>query len=448
VRYIPPAGSRCPKRDLRCEWAGLAQAVQEAVLNSPRFARTYARAAALVLACLLTLPLVAQQAYTGQWLLDQRSGDSVQFTIRYSNDGEHRNWFNSSSWSTDAALSSLQGLNVANLNSSTGANLHFRVVRDAGAFDCVGWGRNGDASGHWTFEPSASYAQELRKRGLTTPAPSEQFDMAMADISIALVDELKNDGYHLDLSDLIRAGKHGVSVEYVRGMKAAGYKFDDIETLTKMRDHGVTPKYVQEMASFGYKNLAADDLRRLRDHGITGEYLRSMEQAGFKGLSAEQAVRLRDHGVTADFVAAMAKSGFQGLSAEELVRMRDHGVNSDYISGMIQAGYKDLSASDLTRLRDHGVSPSYVRELAQVGLTNLGTQELQRLRDHGVDAGYVRDLKAVGVTTTDAYELTRMRDVGVNASFVKEARERGFSTTDPGELVRLRTRGWDRRTAY
>ena len=432
----------------------------------------------LIAAAMFALTARAQEAFTGQWMIERQTSDSVQFTIRYSSDGWRNGGHWNSSWSTGTALAALQGLNTADLNSSAGTNVQFKVVRDAGTFDCTGWARGGDASGHWNFVPSATYAAELQKRGLNAPAPSEQFEMAMSDVTLSLVDELKNDGYHLDLTDLIRAGQHGVSLEYVRGMKTAGYKFDDLDALTKMRDHGVTPKYVQEMAAFGFKNLSADELRRLRDHGVTGEYMGGMEKAGYKGLSSDDAVRMRDHGVTPDFIAAMAQSGFKsmtaeelvrmrdhgvtpefiaamsrsgykGMSAEELVRMRDRGVNAEYISGMVQAGYKDLSASDLSRLREHGVTPTYVQELAKAGLGKLDAQDLQRMRDHGVDASYIRDLKAAGVTTTDSADLVRLRDHGVTASFVREAKEHGFSTTDPDELIRLRTRGWEtRRTSF
>src|SRR3954466_13588405 len=219
----------------------------------------------------------AQESFTGQWMIERRNADSVQFTLRYSSEGSRNgNWWNSS-WSTDTALASLQGLNTTDLNSSAGTNINFRMVRDAGTFECTGWAKNGDASGHWNFAGSPTFAAELKKRGLSTPAPSEQFDMAMSDVTLALVDELKTQGYHLDLTDLVRAGKHGVTLEYVRGMKNAGYKFDDLEALTKMRDHGVTPKYVQEMAAYGYKNLSADELRRMRDHGVTPDYLHGMD---------------------------------------------------------------------------------------------------------------------------------------------------------------------------
>src|SRR4051812_14801157 len=133
----------------------------------------------------------AQEAFTGQWLIDHGSADSVHFTLRYSSEGSRNGGFWNSMWSTDSPIASLQGLNTGTLNSSAGGNVQFKLVRDAGSFDCTGWAQNGDASGHWSFVSNANYAAELKKRGLSTPAPSEQFEMAMADVTLGLVDELK-----------------------------------------------------------------------------------------------------------------------------------------------------------------------------------------------------------------------------------------------------------------
>lgn len=401
-------------------------------------------AAVLITAIVLLIPARAQeQTFTGQWLLDRAQSGSARFELRYEASGD--GWSRNNYWSTDVPVASLQGLNLSDLASSAGATVRFKLVRDAGDFNCEGWAHDGNASGHWTFVPSPSYAAALKQRGIAAPLPREQFDLAMSDVTLALVDELKSEGYPLSLGELIRAGKHGVSLEYVQGMKQAGYRFSDLETLTRMRDHGVTPTYVQQMAAYGFKNLSADDLRRLRDHGVTADYLHAMEQAGYKNLSSEDAVHLRDHGVTPEFIAAMVKAGYTGLSADELSRMRDHGVTPDFIAAMAQAGYAGLPAYELSRLRDHGVTADYIRDMAQVGLTKLEPAELTRLRDHGVTASYVRELKDVGVVVGEAHELARLRDYGVDASFVREAKARGFSTSDPEELIRLRTRGLDAR---
>jgi len=403
-----------------------------------------ARIAAIAIASLMIVVVLAgaQEAFSGQWLLDHATADSIHLTIRYSSDGGSRGTWNSM-WSTDTAIASLRGLNMADLNSS-GTNVHFQIVRDAGSFDSTGWASNGAASGHWNFVANPNFAAELKKRGLAEPSAREQFELAMSDVTLALVDELKADDYRFELADLIRAARHGISLEYVRGMKAAGYRFDNLETLTRMLDHGVTPRYVQELANYGYKNLAADELRRLRDHGVTGEFLRGMEQAGYKSLSSDDVVRLRDHGVTPEYIGAMAQAGYKGIPAQELSRLRDHGVSGEYVRGMAEAGYKDLGTDELARLSDHGVNPNYIRELAEAGFKNLGTSELVRMQDHGVSASYIREMKAAGVSANSG-QLVRMRDHGVNGAFVREVKEHGFITTDPEELIRLRSQGIDAR---
>ena len=68
------------------------------------------RLAVIALLVMFAMSARAQETFTGQWMLERRSADSVQFTLRYSSDGYgHNGWWNSS-WSTDTALASLQGL--------------------------------------------------------------------------------------------------------------------------------------------------------------------------------------------------------------------------------------------------------------------------------------------------------------------------------------------------
>src|SRR5690349_22326010 len=101
----------------------------------------------LVASAMFAISARAEDAFTGQWMIEHRSGDSVQFTLRYSSEGSRNGgWWNNSSWSTGTPLASLQGLSTADLNSSAGTNVNFKLVRDAGTFDCTGWARNGDAS--------------------------------------------------------------------------------------------------------------------------------------------------------------------------------------------------------------------------------------------------------------------------------------------------------------
>jgi hypothetical protein len=95
----------------------------------------------------------------GQWLIEAKpDNDRVQLTLRYSSkDGYFDNgWWGSTSGSR-LPVSALQGLAAAQMFSN-GSQVSFRIVRDAGSFPCEGWFKDGQGSGHFSFEPSPQFA--------------------------------------------------------------------------------------------------------------------------------------------------------------------------------------------------------------------------------------------------------------------------------------------------
>src|SRR5258706_1132967 len=131
----------------------------------------------------------------GQWLMDVvYGGDTAQFALRYrtATDGWWGDGFNN--YSRSMPLASVQGLTKEQMF-STGQHVAFKLVRDAGSFDCDGWFANGQGSGQWKFAPSAAFTAELQKRGFTAPTAAQQFELAAGDFQLALLDELKAQKY-------------------------------------------------------------------------------------------------------------------------------------------------------------------------------------------------------------------------------------------------------------
>ena len=58
------------------------------------------------------------------------------------------------------------------------------------------------------------------------------------------------------------------TVEFLSGIKQAGFDKVSAEEIVRCRDHGVTPEYIQKLRSRGVQNLTLDQIIRLRDHGI------------------------------------------------------------------------------------------------------------------------------------------------------------------------------------
>ncbi|HLJ82770.1 MAG TPA: hypothetical protein VKT51_01175 [Candidatus Eremiobacteraceae bacterium] len=283
---------------------------------------------ALVAGCLAVALLCAQARAdlptTGQWILDKQAGGAaLELTLRSSGSQGSHTWDFEERRSIDRA--SLRGLSDAQL-SSGGTHGSFRIVRDAGWFDCDGWIANGGGAGSYSFTPDLAFAQGLAARGIGSPTPSQSLRYAVAGIDLAYIDKLRSLGVSpLTPDDLVRMADHGVDAPFVSAMGADGFRFHAPDDLIRLRDHGVDRDYVASMRSAGYANLTADDLVRLRDHGVDPEFVASMAAVGYTNLSADDLVRLRDHGVDADFVKRMTTHGYSKLSVDDLIRLRDHG---------------------------------------------------------------------------------------------------------------------------
>jgi beta-lactamase regulating signal transducer with metallopeptidase domain len=374
--------------------------------------------------------------YTGQWLIDYKPGtDVVHLSVRY------RTGRGYSDNSYSVPLDQVEGLLPTGLMAN-GSVVKFQVKRDAGSFDCEGWIKDGQGSGHFKFSPSPGFAAELRKRGYDSPSVEQQFSMAMYDVSLALVDELSAQGYQRpSLDQLVKIGTHGVRLDYVKGLKALGYQLGSVDRLIEMRDHGVDLDFIKGLGAFGYKQLAAEELVRSRDHGVDPEFIKGLKATGYDELPIAKVVNLRDHGVDPEFVGALKQLGYSSLTVEDLIRTRDHGVTPDFVKELAALDYKSLPLDELIRARDHGVDAEFIRGLKSLGYNSVAMDQLIRMRDHGVDPAFVEGLRAAGLQSPEADQLIRLRDHGVTADFIKKMKAGGHKDLSVDQLINLRIHG-------
>lgn len=373
---------------------------------------------------------------TGSWTLElsERDPGMAHLNLQYRETRGDGEWGGFSNWGRTVPLESLRGLTREQLDSQ-GQHVAFQRAADAGTFEFEGWAGRREASGHYRLVLNPQFNAEMKRRGLGEVTPRQQSQLAFGDFQFALVDELNAQGYQpYDAGDLVRMVNHGVTLEYLRGMKAAGYQFKDVRVLTKMRDHGVTPQYIRELAEVGYRDLSAEQLLRARDHGVTAPYVREIATLGPARRSLEEVIRLRDHGVSAEYVASLKQAGYSNVSVEDAVRVRDHGVTEDFIAEMRQAGYQ-LPLEDLVRLRDHGVSASFIRDVKSV-FPNAALEDMVRLKDHGVRIAFISDVRSQ-FPQAQIDDLVRLVDHGVSADFVRRYKD-GRSLD---EIIRMKDRG-------
>ncbi|HEV2150224.1 MAG TPA: hypothetical protein VGR37_22690 [Longimicrobiaceae bacterium] len=279
---------------------------------------------ATLLCSLAPLPVPAQAAPPAlEWSIHRLEArpEAVQLALRYETSRG-----GTGTTSRPVPLRELEGLTAAQLSSSAGTPVRFRLRREAGVFDCEGSLRDGRGSGQCDFAADARFAAGLDRRGIGRPTAAQQFSLALHDVGLAFVDELASQGYaRPDVAELVRAGQHGARLDYLRSMGELGYRVGSLAELVRMKDHGVNAEFVRGLASHGYRDLPADELVRLRDHGVTPRFIAEMRELGYEGLTPSQLVRMRDHGVTPDFARRVNTRAGTRRTVSELVRMRDRG---------------------------------------------------------------------------------------------------------------------------
>jgi bla regulator protein blaR1 len=289
------------------------------------------------------------------------------------------------------ARAALQGLVPTAFSASSIQPVAFRLVRDAGTFNCEGAAQHGRASGTCRFDAEPRFAAELARRGVGRITPQEQRLLALQDARLALLDELARQGYETpDAARYVELSIHGADAEWLRGLADAGLNRVGLARLVEFRIHGVTPDFVQELAALGYPLDEPARLVEFRIHGVTPRFVRELADAGLRDLPAARLLEFRIHGVTPEFVAELAALGYRDLAPSRLIEFRIHGVSPDFVAELAALGYRDLAPERLIEFRIHGVSPRFVSELQSLGYTTVPAHDLVTMRIHAVTPAWIR----------------------------------------------------------
>ena len=269
----------------------------------------------------------AQEAMTGEWIIESKAGsDSLYLTVQRGGNGNGRHFHSTSSF--DIKQDSLKGLNQATMQSNTGSPVQFQIVRDAGTFNCEGWFKNGNGSGHFSFAASQAFAGQMESLGYGKLTDEQLFSLAVLDVHLNFIRELSALGYdHLSLDNLIAMRIHGAGPPFINELKAAGYDRLPVDQLIAMRIHGVTPDFIKEVRALGYEKPQIDQLVAMRIHGVSTDFIKEIKAQGYDRVPVDQLVAMRIHGVTPAYIEKMKARGFNDLTIDKLIELRIHGFD-------------------------------------------------------------------------------------------------------------------------
>jgi hypothetical protein len=196
--------------------------------------------------------------------------------------------------SRSVPLRDLQGLSRLQLASREGAPTRFRIVREAGTLDCEGLVRQERGTGECRFDADSAYAAALERRGIGRPTMQQQYQMAVQNVGLGLIDELDRQGYRRpSMNSLMAAAIHGVSIPYVRSLADAGYRLGSVDDLVKFRIHGVDADFIRGMSSVRGTRFTADQLVAMRIHRVSPAKVREFADLGYRSLTMTSCSRCR-----------------------------------------------------------------------------------------------------------------------------------------------------------
>jgi len=321
-----------------------------------------------------TLLAFAEDQHAGWQLHPSLSLNQVHFVVRHSNGFD--NWTSG----RDVPLDRFRGFSLSMLASPGPAK--FEYVADAGRLLCEGRFLMGSGSGSYTFMADPAFVSALRNMGYDTPDDEQLFSMLMMDIDRGFAREIRDTGLRASSQDLIALRIHGVTLDYIREARQAGYQNLTAEDYAQLRIHGVDTEFLRELKAAGY-DLRAGDIEQLRIYGIDSRYMRDLKSYGLKP-EASDLTQMRIHGVTPEYLKGLKDAGYQNLRAEEVDQLRIHGVEPRFAQEAHRLGY-DFTPQELAQLRMHGVDGAYLKRLQDAGMRNLNAEQIAKLRMHGVD---------------------------------------------------------------
>jgi bla regulator protein blaR1 len=133
----------------------------------------------------------------------------------------------------------------------------------------------------------------------------------------------------------------------------------------------------------GSQEVDVDEIIEMRAVGVTPEYKRAMRQAGFSDLTNDQLVQARALGVTPEYVRDMRAAGMTG-NFEQLLGARALQIDPAYIGAMRKLGVHG-SIDDYQGMISLGVTPQYVRRLRARGIDVTSPDKLTELKALGFD---------------------------------------------------------------
>lgn len=359
---------------------------------------------------------------------------------------------------------------------STTSDGGFELRRAAGTLQCKGHLGDRSGKGTYTFAASSDFGTALGKYGFHDAGRGTQFILFLGNITTDYIEFLQANGYAgLSLAQLQQLSLQQFSLDELKAYLAIASSANlgalPVEKLVAMKTMGVTPQYIRSIRNAGYQNVSLEELMAARTNGIDSTYIAaqmrdrkdlSMEQiilskvraheasgrgkgggTGEEDMSATDPRTLNRVGGSLDdaYAAYLKKLGYSGLSDDEVHAARNMGLDEGYISSLRSMGYSNLPFEKLLALKTMTVTPQYIQDFRQLGYTNIPLNTLLRLKTNLVDATYIKELQDMSFKNISLDQAVELKIYGITPAYILSKRQEGTNLKTLQEYLELKQKG-------
>jgi len=279
--------------------------------------------------------------------------------------------------------------------------------------------------------PKSSYIDEMKSVGLDKLDIDQLISLKIQGVTADYVREIRAAGFNPNIDELISMKIQGVTSQYIKSIRDSGYSPNGDEIIG-MKIQGVTPDYIKQIRDMGFKP-DLDDIIGMKIQGVSPEYIKQMRDLGFNP-DAEQIVGMKIQGVTPEYVKQIRDLGFKP-DVDEIVGMRIQGVTPEYVKQIRELGFQP-NADEIMGMKIQGVTPEYIKQMRDLGF-NPNADEIVGMKIQGVTPEYVKALAAEGYKL-NADQAMSAKIMGITPEFIQKAKSHGFQNLTIDKLIALK----------
>jgi beta-lactamase regulating signal transducer with metallopeptidase domain/protein associated with RNAse G/E len=293
------------------------------------------------------------------------------------------------------------------------------------------WADDSDSADSAAPTPKPHVSAVAHLAPLAAPAPLQE-PKPTPSAKTSYIEEMKSVGMdNLEVDKLIALKIQGVTAEYVRGMRAAGFN-PTVDELIGMKVQDVSPEYIKSIRDAGY-TPTLNQIIGMKVQDITPEYIKQMRDLGFQP-TLDQIIGMKVQDVTPEYVKKMRDLGFQP-NADQIMGMKVQDITPEYIKQMRDLGFQP-NADQIMGLKVQDVTPEYVQQM-RAFFPDLNADRVMGMKVQDVTPEYVKALIAAGFKPT-ADQVIGAKVMDVTPEFIQEAAKHGFKNLTLDKLIQLK----------